>query len=195
MKKLFCLLLIVLATLFLESCKQCPKRKGLKDYGFLDEMNRYFGMYQTDNWWIYKNNKSTKTDSVFITNFSEVIQKDKQVKCITYPERKFILNTNYINDGQIKELEGEYFNNASCCINYFSCVIGAKMDSETDAHPLSTTNPAELIIDTITVGGSHYHNTILFQNGNSKLLFAPGIGIIRYVNSTDTFNLVKYYIK
>ena len=193
--KNFAGIVVVLIALILGSCKQCPKRKGLKDYWFLDKMNSYFGMYQSDNWWVYKNNKSTKTDSVFITYFSEVIRKDKQVKCITYPERKFTLNTNYINDGINKEINGEYFNNANCCENYFLCVIGAKMDAETDIHPLSTIIPSEVVLDSITVSGSHYQNAIYFQNGPNKLLFAPDIGIIRYINSTDTFNLVKYFIK
>ena len=65
----------------LPSCKKC--REPLKSYGFLPEMTKYFGMFKNDNWWVYVNQDGTKQDSIYITDYTEIIRKDQIENCLT----------------------------------------------------------------------------------------------------------------
>ena len=193
------IIIITIVSLFLfPSCLEVCKDKDVTAFGYLPEMNKYFGMYKQGNWWVYKNQDSTKTDSIYITDFIERIKKDKN-DCITYPTREFRLNSLFITSGT-NILKGEFINNRNCCNNTFNCGIVAKMNSKINTRPISGNSNPELLFDSLKIGNTTYNNVLLFEANNDyynthvKAFFALYVGIIKYINQTDTFSIKKYRI-
>ena len=195
------IIIITIVSLFLfPSCLEVCKDKDVTAFGYLPEMNKYFGMYKQGNWWVYKNQDSTKTDSIYITDFIERIKKDKN-DCITYPTREFKIHSKFISSNFDTILNGRYVNNKNCCVNHFSCVIYAQMNSNINTRPTDGNSNTELLFDSVEIGNTTYNNVLLFEansdyyNIHVKEFFAPYVGIIKYINQTDTFSIKTYYIQ
>ncbi len=196
MEKFVLYIALIIFSWFLSGCGKC---KDLTYYGYLPQMEKYFGMYVPDNWWVYYNQDSTKKDSIYVTDFKETIDTDTKDNCIEYPTRDFILNTDFLVDTN-SPISGTFNNNSSCCINYFSVGnhdggITAIMDSNFDSFPRSNTPIPETFISNLHINGMNFSEVILFENGSVKIYFAPFIGIVQYLNLPDTFFIDKYYIK
>ena len=192
-KEFFFILFFLIGYLliFITSCNKCND-KDLTHYGYLPEMNKYFGMYKQGNWWVYKNQDSTKTDSIYITNFKEEIYKDNN-QCFDYPSRKFKLHSQFLLNGG-NSFNGRYMNNQSCCDNEFRLLICVEMNNTINTHPISCGIP-EIIYDSIIISNIKYYNVIYVKAGSVQTYFAPQVGIVRFIDQTDTFSIQTCYIQ
>lgn len=193
MKKLSLYIVLIQVIGFLSGCDRC---KDLSYCHYLPEIDKYFGMYVPGNWWVYYNQDSTKIDSIYVINFEETIQKDFLEECSEFPQREFELFSNYIST-TAEPVKGLYLVNANCSTNYLSFktlgwFLGVSMNSDIDDHPISQD---EVILDSIIINGIVYQEVIYFPGSNANLYLGANKGIIAYINNSDTFSLIKYFIQ
>ncbi len=191
MKKLSLYIVLIQVIGFLSGCDRC---KDLSYCHYLPEMDKYFGMYVPGNWWVYYNQDSTKIDSIYVNNFEETIQKDFLEECIEFPRREFELFSDYISTtaGPLKVF---YTIPLNCSINNFSSPglgLYVTMNSDTDDHP---NGEDEVFLDSIIINGIVYQEVIYFPGSNANLYLGANKGIIAYINNSDTFSLIKYFIQ
>src|SRR5258705_9442224 len=70
------------------------------------KIESYFGVYKPGNWWIYKNRAGTRTDSIFISDYSETIIRIR-TGCEEDHLRKYILNNTYLANSENIEVRYE----------------------------------------------------------------------------------------
>ncbi len=195
------IIILVISIILFPACHKCSDSK-LTHYGYLPQMENYFGMYKNGNWWKYKNQDFTKTDSVYITNFKEVIKRESQVGCCDYPYREITVNSQFMLTGTTS-LPGVYNTDGCTYVNYISFLCSATMNGNYDTRPKGTHIP-EVFYDSIIVSNVKYRNVIYFKSASAnvngtydtlKTFFAPSIGIIRFINHTDTLSLTTYHIQ
>ena len=190
---------MVLISLFPSCFKKCSSVDETP-FGYLPPMENYFGMYKPGNWWLYKNQDSTKTDSIFLEEFTEELGRDK-FECTTFPTRTFKLHSQYLIKGTTT-INGTYANNQSCCSNYFYLMCGAQMNSNFDTYPKSCySNLPETFLNKFSFNSTTYNNVIFYEtplstsNDTFKTFMAPNIGMLKYINGLDTFSLKTYHIQ
>ncbi len=183
----------------------CPRK--VPSYPLLPQMERYFGNYKLDNYWIYLNQDSTKRDSIFVSNY--YYSKDKNsILCIELEYKSFMLESQYLSAE--KKLDVEYYADKGCCVNEFDITskaidfalfIEGKKEVDSLAIPGGVTalsinraynftlpyNP-QLVLPEVT---------IVHRPNAGRVVFAPDIGIVQYITNyyQDTFTLVKYHIQ
>ncbi len=192
MQKLVFYILSILLCWYLSGCGKC---KDLTYCGYLPVMETYVGMYLPGNWWVYYNQDSSKKDSIYITDFEEQILRDNMELCVEFPIRRFTLHTDYLFYTSLA-LSGFYSNSSKCCHNYFSLstsgyLFAMQLDC-TDSFPKGNN---EIFYDSIEINTAIYKDVIFFDNLSAKLFFAPGMGIVQFINLSDTFALVKFHIQ
>lgn len=192
MEKFVLYIVLIFFSWFLSGCGKC---KDLTYCGYLPEMDSYFGMYVPGNWWVYYNQDSTKKDSVYVTDFEERIDEDNKDLCVQFPTRSFTLNTKYLFDTSLG-LTGFYSNSGNCCHNQFIIstsgkAFGVSMEC-IDTLPKGNN---EIFYDSFEVDMTTYQNVIFFDGLNAKPFFAQGIGIVKFINLSDTFALIKFHIQ
>ena len=196
MKKFIIILFI--SSLFFSSCREKCKDGDELTTGYSSQMESYFGMYKPGNWWVYKNQDSTKIDSVFITDYSERIERDKKA-CIAWPIREFKLHSQFLVVG-MPILNGIYWGHRANTIAFGE--ISANFDIDNDTYPqIGNSTIPEVFYDSIFVNLIKYNNVVLYQmpiSGGAdtiKYFLARNVGMIKFSNSSDTFSLKTYHIQ
>jgi hypothetical protein len=193
-------MILITSVLFLGSCGKC-KDKDMDSFGYTPQMESYFGVYKNGNWWVYKNQDSTKTDSIYVTDFNEEQLEDRTV-CVKYPHRKFNVHSAFLNDS-FTVFNCEYNGDGTCCGNYIDCgYLGARVNKDNSIRPIGISQSVQdFFYDTLSVNNKLYRNVIYFITPYSttskkiKTYNSPNIGIIKYINTLDTFVLRKYHLQ
>jgi hypothetical protein len=158
-------------------------------------METYFSVYNNDNWWIYKNQDSTKTDSVFVTDFNQQIVRTEKEICTEHIEKKFNLHSTYYYHafGYLTSnlVNGLYTNTTDGHTDDISCGFHAHMSNGVDALP---TNSNGILYDSLLVGNRKYFKVIYLEDYPIKTFHAPNVGMLKYIYQTDTFTLRKYHL-
>jgi len=158
-------------------------------------METYFSVYKNNNWWVYKNQDSTKTDSVYISDYNEQILKTEKEVCTEHIEKKFNLHSTYYYHAfgylTTNLVEGLYSNTTDGRTNSFSCGFHAQMTIGVNTLP---TNSSGNLYDSLIVANKKYFKVIYLEDYPIKTFHAPNVGMIKYVYQTDTFTLRKYHI-
>ncbi len=194
-----CLLIFVIVVIALVNPSCDKKCKEVTYNGYLPEMNKYFGMYVPDNWWKYKNQDSTKIDSIYISDFVENPLGILITSCTEFPMQNFTLNSNYLFNS-LPPITGYYHSSETCCLNFYGLgnnQIGfqAQMNENTDSHPVSIVPPSEELIPEIVLNGNTFYNVLYFEHGEAKVFFAPNVGLVRYITNQDTFSIFNYQVQ
>jgi hypothetical protein len=163
-------------------------------------MEEYFGMYKPGNWWVYKTPDSTKTDSLYIGEYREKIEKapshlsggivSKKIDCWEFTIREFNLYSKYIIDGSGRDC---YY--SSDKTNFMKTFFHAAMGAN-DKYPKSDTSPE--VLDSLTVNNTVYKKVIVLKGyyDNYTVYIAPAVGMVKCITPYHTtFLLSKYYIK
>ncbi|MFT5970070.1 MAG: hypothetical protein ACI8ZO_000575 [Flavobacteriales bacterium] len=160
-------------------------------------MESYFKVFKEGNWWTYSNQDQSKSDSIYITDFSKRTVK-KNVLCSKYEQIVFQLHSKVLTIEP--EVPVTYSNGSKCDESY----IIAKASPATLGDVIFLVNyidnvlSAE-IIDSITVRGNTYKNTLKSSSVNEAdtitTYFAPEIGLIRWEIQQDTFSITNYHIE
>ncbi len=183
----------------------CPRK--VPSYPLLPQMERYFGNYKPDNYWIYLNQDSTKRDSVFVSNYYYTKSKNLLL-CIELESKEFTLVSQYLSAQ--KNLDVRYLPHNGYSINNFEITskaidfaifIEGKKEVDSLAIPGGVTglsinraynftlpyNP-QLVLPEVT---------IVHRPNAGRVVFAPDVGIVQYITNyyQDTFTLVKYHIQ
>lgn len=179
-------------------CSMCGKRTNcnrskLKKYNYPTEMQSYFDVFKEGNWWVYTNTTNTKTDSVYITGYSEKLNESCQFKRTTIM-RQMTLKSTYIYSSPPSDLyyethskDGAVISSSWFSFNYANNVIS------------NSINNSIAVKTSITVNNVLYHNVlyhdVLFTQKEGKTWLAPNVGIIKLQTAEDTFLLKKYLIQ
>jgi hypothetical protein len=186
----------ILSTMVLISSFCCGKkcRQPVSSYGMPKEIDPYFGVYKPGSYWIYQNRQATRKDSLYITEASTVMTEELNIACIEYETRKFNLHSNWLNNGSI--LPVRYENNQQCCEaifvhdanvnNVFSYFLGTD-----NGKPVIKSANSKLL-DSMRAGNTTYYEVINQQRFSFETWFAPRVGLVQFVNGSDTFYLTKF---
>lgn len=149
----------------------------------------YFGMYKQGNWWVYENSKKTKKDSVFITEFYESYTCDTKDYKSAPIFRRVKINSTFLNTnvGTLLDLFLER-NESSWGVK----VSPITMKFENSISFSNLVPPK--ILDTLFLSNTIHYTNVLKVNTSTAIFVAPLIGIVKFENERDTFNLTKYKI-
>jgi hypothetical protein len=59
-------------------------------------MDKYFGMFEPGNWWVYTNQDNTKKDSIYVTDFNQTLLGPSNISCTQFPREEFILQASFL---------------------------------------------------------------------------------------------------
>lgn len=189
------ILIAIIGFLFtFSSCRKC------KDIDYCPPpatAKEYFGAYTDGAFWIYFNQDSTKTDSVYITDYEVKREKERLSECIKWDTKTFLLRGEYLSHIPIEaEIgNGGYCDKATLLFRITTTSgICLELDDENTGFGNCGGNKEIELIKEFTLtkeANIKYKNVIICDN---KFWLAPKKGIIKYItpNNIDTFHLHKY---
>lgn len=165
-------------------------------------MEEYFGVYKPGNWWIYKNKDGAKKDSVYISGFSEMRNRDRTT-CLENQERVFIIRNNILMNGS--DLYVTYRSGYATVSVNFSLIKDQTQSAgfpqfrhDEDLNKLwsfpETYNQGNNLLDSIRINSTTYYNILRGAYGNNTYYFAKGRGLVGWTANNDTLNLTSYKI-
>lgn len=185
----------------------CRRHCNLKDYTIVNVnplVNQYFSNYKLDNYWVFSNNKGKK-DTLFVINnrtdtipdnFDCYFMETKSIKIATnyWQSDPIVLYERGDNNGGLLTLGNSFNKGYSLSVNIDLKVFN---NDFVDLDHQSTSLP---IMDTLTVNNQTFKNVLIINKNEvsysyTKFFVAPSIGIVRWENEMDTFNLINYKIK
>ena len=186
--------------------KICHQKK-MPFYPLLPIMEKYFGNYKPDNYWIYLNQDSTKRDSIFVSNFEYERMKEPVTLCLELESKIFNLESSYLSAE--KKLDVAYTPKGSCCINSFN-ITSKAIDFAVYIEGREAVDSLMIPAGVSGLSINRVYNYILKHNAQlplsevtivhrpkGEVVFAPNLGIVQYLTNyyQDTFTLVKYHIQ
>ncbi len=189
MLKKILILIIMVASFANIACKKCS---NITTYKFPAATERYFGVYKQGNWWVYKNQDSTKKDSIYLTDVDNSNGKDRAIdECVEWDRRTAKVHSSYLSSSQ-EEIKINYearFNGAH--FNIYQAIPTSATHVVYQDGVFKSTNAAEIPL--------FYQNGRVFTNiiklKYSPIYYSPNVGIIRWETGVDTFTLKSYYIQ
>ena len=206
MKKLKNLLLCsLMATLYIGCGKptNCNRSK-LKKYDYHPEMGLYFDVYKQNNWWVYENTDSTAKDSVYVTDYKEILNESCQQKMTTHIREMHVYSN--LMFGTIASFHSEYAPGPTKdVINIYGTPLSFYFSYDGTSILNANGNPA--VYNDIKIGNKMYKNCLTSFNAEmgldtvgdhdwvgANIWFAPNIGLVKITTKKDTFLLKKYYL-
>jgi len=191
MKKIIILTAIIILTLFV-SCRKC---KELQFCPKPETGERYFANYKEGTSWVYVNKDGTKKDSVFITDYTLSLEKNRTDGCIEWERHEMVVNSQYLSLNEFSVL----YENPNCSESYFGFLgITFFAKNRTDTLYLLNEN---IYIETLKSyslpNNLEFSNVVKTQNNKSSFWFVPTIGLIQYTtfDNSDTLYFQKIYKK
>ncbi|MEX0813770.1 MAG: hypothetical protein WD048_16250 [Chitinophagales bacterium] len=196
-----------MTVVILNSCNKC--RGDIEHFTFPEEMEKYFGVFQPGNYWVYYNQDSSKKDSMYISDFEEkkvTVNEELPPKsdCHSYNEKHFKLHTQYLTRGyNVHEVKYTFY----CCDRWtFDTNISGQAPRPFEIIAKKTSNNSYVFnssmdtISSLTINNTEFNDVLRYsakypfhtQNIESLVFFAPNIGIVQYFNGLDTFKISKY---
>jgi hypothetical protein len=157
------------------------------------KIETYFGVYKPGNWWVYKNKTGSKTDSFYLTNYSDTMVRNR-TSCEEEQQRKFILNNTYLVYPEKTEVNYESMGTG------ISLTMGGSLpffhysvinDSVT---VFSYPNNPNSHADSITINGQKYFDVLVGYNSSTIYYYGKNRGIVGWASHLDTFNLSSFRI-
>lgn len=188
MKPLILILIICIA-----SCKHwdCPERNRDYSQPFDDIVLSYFGNYQNDDYWIYKDSVTNQIDTLFLTGYKKQIAADAPGDCnyheVFYYSLKngssieidinFTIKGDFV-DGDISIQKG----------NTYDILSIAYSNNSFQSNGYSVENIQ--VIPNFNVFEINYENVLAIENNTNDitLYFAPNIGLIGIIQSNLNMN-------
>lgn len=190
----------LLLTLGLSCNKKC---KDATTVSIATEMEEFFGQFKPGNWWVYESQNSSKRDSIYVTEFSSALNKDRTV-CMSFEEKKFVLNHSFLLTYSaplyvwfLADIGGSSINfsvSESLSGAPFPKFIHFKKDNVIKSFPESD-NIGENKLDTIKLNGINYSNILKGKWSDNIYFFSKGKGLVGWIKGRDTFNLINYRIQ
>ncbi|MEX0813773.1 MAG: hypothetical protein WD048_16265 [Chitinophagales bacterium] len=206
-------IIIITLSLFcftiMNSCQKGSCRGKVDEhYTFPDEMEKYFGVFQPDNYWIYYNQDSSKKDSIYISDFEENIRSSNiKPDCVSWDEKDFVLHSDHLVPNY-KAHEVEYTFN---CCNRWKINVGMSgstpMPFQVGWQSISNNNfgyNSDSLDSLFIINSKEINNTVYVEVLSytaqrplpnffeGTILFAPNIGIIQFSSDMDTFKISKH---
>ena len=196
------LLIILLNSRCRNKCKEpVPSAK------FSPLLEKYFANIKPNNFWIFKKTSDNKTDSFFVSRFKEerLIISEKNLSLVgsNTCEEELTVGLKLSPDTLQSKLAvnltlgvGTRINSILLTtVNNIGQVGGIGFTGSTNID--GTTNKL-LIKDSITILNKTFKDVLIMKElDGGEVIFAPNIGIIRFVLTIplkDTFNLEKFKI-
>jgi len=192
MKKILILTAIIILTLFV-SCRKC---KELQFCPKTETGERYFANYKEGTSWVYVNKDGTKKDSVFVTDYTLSLEKNRTDGCIEWERHEMKIFSKYLFPKNLYCL----YENPNCDRSYFVFGGISSMDSKIGTDTLFSVN-ATIKIKTLNShmlpNNIQFEKTVEVQSVETTLWFAPYIGLIQYTtfDNSDTLYFQKIYKK
>lgn len=182
---------IILLLLTTNCHRECDAFSGRV---FSGKMESFFGRYIPANSWVYKNQDSTKRDSVYVLAFVDSVIKN-ETNCTVYSLRKFMLHNTYLAN----------MNDIAVVYDATGSGITFKMEAQTTSFPSFSSstdslvlslpaadNPGNNLMDSIRLNGTSYYNILTGKKNPNTYYFGKDRGLVGWITITDTFNLVKF---
>ncbi len=192
--------LFLVANCAILSCKKvvrCSNVQHVNERVYL--MQKYLGGYRPGVAWIYQNRDKSRTDSVYLTNFSTGITGENN-NCLSGDVTTFDMHSNYLAGGQMMKVRLGFDESRDQITNIFEikdasgnivCKLNAKNDDFTSFfngstrysvqqnYSLSPNLPQIVLPEYIRVG---------------SLIFAPDFGLVQFAatGTNDTFTMIKF---
>ena len=190
MKRIRLLLPIILLLLTTNCHQECDAFSGRV---FSGKMETFFGSYIPGNWWVYKNQDSTKRDSIYLLSFVDSVIKN-ETNCTAYSVRRFSLyNTHLANMNDIAVV---YDANESAITFTMEAQNAGfpSFSSSSDSLILSlpaADNPGNNMLDSVRLNGTSYYKILKGKKSPNTYYFGENRALVGWITNTDTFNLVK----
>jgi hypothetical protein len=188
--------------LFLHILMSCGKRCRDKEIlPYPEELDVYMRAYKPGSWWVYESTSGLR-DSVYLTEYKEslLITEEKGRSCIGWPITSFIFRTEHMDStrmvfvsyrvrqsgqGAFVSMYANRYNGSS--ILFFGFVLQSGL---VDAYVIDTTVSSIAYSNALRVDRDV---NVVARNLNSIIL-VQNIGIVAYINETDTFSLTEYHV-
>jgi len=188
------ILLLFLIALNLQCGKRCEIYTSRPLTGVIED---YFGVYKGGNWWVYQNRLKTKKDSIFLENYTDGFFENR-TSCEKAQRRTFSIDGLYLADGN------KLFANYIAEGNYIRMTISSPVfsfpefqysfyDQKLAVFP-TLENNGNPFIDSVTINGAKYYNILIGKETNGTYFFSKNTGLVGWMNTLDTFNLVNFKI-
>jgi len=203
MKSLSHLSLLTVAVTLAVGCNDC--RNSYENLDFPPYMHQYFGVFEKANYFIYINQDSTKTDSIYISDYLERMIANN-FNCTRDPMRRGFINSQYLSNGDRVQF------------SYYVGLYGMaeiQLIDWSESGSLSIFSPDNLDTNVLAARKNvepEYFETLLIwetppqieydvwrfpDSSEGDLYFAKNKGLVQFTVpiSQDTFKLTDYYIQ
>lgn len=191
--------IFIIAIAFFYVFNGCYKCKNIEYCPLPASALEYFGAYTEGAYWIYFNHDSTKTDSVYITDFEMKREGYNTGPCMEWDAKTFLLQSEFLSHKTIeaKTTIGDDCDKSHTTFlireSYRVCIANDKEMVLLDG--CGTTQDIKLIETYHLDNGTNksYNNVI---QCDSRFWFAPEVGLIKYLSydNIDTFYLNQYKV-
>jgi len=195
-----CLLPVLL---ILNSCDHCPD--GLEYISIPHSIDTYSNGYVSGNYFLFHNQDSTKTDSLYVTDFKTSTTPDR-IHCMEYEHKDFTLHSDHLLSERLIEVHIDGREGRGCfswtAKTYnglaFDWVIGGCRSDDT----LRYFHGSPLIHHEYLTSGENPYTTFYdvweMRTEDSLIVFlAPQVGIVKFLhtNTPDTFYLTSFLLQ
>lgn len=195
---------LLLAIMFCYSCANPCNKEEIKQCVDHPIYDKYFGMYQLGNYWIYETEDGLESDSFYIydKNISNVSVDLTDKSCKRFVEYSFGLKSDTIFSNP--KLFYIIFRNKNMCLQlgelifYYNFQNSDKISININQQNFVSAN-TEVTPETI-FQNEVIQDVLVVTIGLWEFHFAPLIGVIKFtivseVGQTKTFNLLNYSIQ
>jgi hypothetical protein len=187
---------LLLLPIFFGACRKCKSDRI--DKRFINENAKvFFNLGNVGSYWIYQNQDKSKSDSLYVTDYSYTWQKDHITCMETETIRSTFKSKNKniilaLTDSVCMEITNSTIDLSHCPNSQFlGWLTGLEIAG--DSIEFCNFNCKAKSIDSIRLNGIEYKDDLqdLTRGEGTNLFLQKNIGIIGWITPTDTFNLIK----
>ena len=196
--------IFILSIFFLASCKApCRKESDIKR-NYVNQDLKDFFIFNKGSYWVYENQDKTKRDSIYVSDYSSTWTPKDRMLCsqdesIYYTWKstgRHFFQADSINFGasfSITNTSKQYLDLIFDGINFLSIHENTPYlnvgEYQRSKHFVKNSN---LLLNNSQYNGEYYQYK---DSGLTNLYIGRYVGILGWVNQSDTFNLTRYMIE
>lgn len=199
-------LILLMATLGIQACGglcgngRLGKCKNRVLHPLDPQMEEYFSGYKPGSYWVYANQDTTKVDSVYISQYEELITGE-ECECDEVVWNNFLLHTTFFDKNRDAEVfYGTSSQNFATAFSIQSRDRDISLITQTDTIgcttcKLTTEGNFKLWKDNDEIIEEIIRYTSI---NNNEVIFGKNIGLVQFVDlvdTQDTLRLIRYHIE
>lgn len=193
------LLLLLFANQFLMQCKEKCNSDNVTRTPIFQEVREYFGSYKAGSYWVYQNQDSSKTDSVYVIFYSHdwhrsvtLCREEEVIELQYHSSNKFLLRSGL---GCVKIGGGSAHLNACPNNNLLYGISEVMMYENKFYSDNRICNPvSSIVLNRTTYTGELLKITLQEISEQGDVYIKKNGGIVGWTTPSDTFSLTKQNI-